>query len=146
MPPLRERSADIVELARHFLDHYREKVGRRVDDYSPAALDRLKSYDWPGNVRELKNVIERAVIMGAGVTVEADEIQLPESNSFGRLQSGEHKGVFPPLEDVLRVAGKRHIERAIQMADGNKTKAAELLGIPRSSIYDVMKRYGIPDA
>jgi transcriptional regulator with GAF, ATPase, and Fis domain len=144
VPALRDRSDDVVVLSRHFLDYYREKVGRKVDDYSPAALQKLKDYDWPGNVRELKNVIERAVILGAGTTVETEDIQLPESHAYRRPISGEHRGVeFPPLEDVLRSAGKRHIERAVQLSDGNKTKAAELLGIPRSSIYDVMKRYGI---
>ena len=144
VPALRERSDDVVVLARHFLDHYRDKVGRKVDDYSAAALERLKNYDWPGNVRELKNVIERAVILGSGTTVEAEDIQLPESHAYRRQVSGEYRsGEFAPLEDVLKAAGRRHIERAIQLSDGNKTKAAELLGIPRSSIYDVMKRYGI---
>jgi DNA-binding NtrC family response regulator len=136
----------VVVLARHFLDLYREKVGRRVDDYAADALQKLKGYDWPGNVRELKNVIERAVILGDGPIVEAQDIQLPESRAHRRPVSGEHaKDDFPPLEEVLKATGRRHIERAFQLAEGNKTKAAELLGIPRSSIYDVMKRYGIDD-
>ena len=146
LPALRERVGDIEALARHFLDHYREKVGRRVSDFSPAAMERLKKYDWPGNIRELKNVIERAVIMGFNDTVEVSEIFLPESHVSkppGKASEQMEEEEFQPLEDVIKVVAKKHIEHALELSAGNKKKAAELLGIPRSSLYDVLKKYGV---
>ncbi len=143
IPALRDRVGDIEALARHFLDHYREKVGRRVSDFAPAALERLKRYDWPGNVRELKNVIERAVIMGFNETVEAAEIFLPESHVSKPPSKSPFAGTFIPLDQVIQIAAKRHIEHALELSEGNKKKAAELLGIPRSSLYDVLKKYGV---
>jgi two-component system response regulator HydG len=145
IPALRERPEDIEALARHFLDHYREKVGRRVSDFSDAALGRLKAYEWPGNVREMKNVIERAVIMGVSHTVEAGDIFLPETHisKVSKPPSRVTIGEFVPLDDVIKVAARKHIEHALYLSEGNKKKAAELLGIPRSSLYDILKKYDV---
>ncbi|MHC4915794.1 MAG: sigma 54-interacting transcriptional regulator [Planctomycetota bacterium] len=131
LPPLRSRSEDIPELAAFFLDRYRAKAGRRVEGLSPAAVEKLLSYDWPGNIRELKNVLERAVILGSGTRIEAEEILLREA------------AAKPEHVETLAEVEKRQIERAMTLAGGNKKRAAEILGIPRSSLYNRLKEYGL---
>lgn len=145
MPPLRERGDDIAVLARHFLNLYREKIGRRVDDFTPEALDVFAGYAWPGNVRELKNVIERAVIMGSTPLIAPCDLliaALPKA-TVGTKAVIDTSGPFPPLDEVLQAVAIPHIKRALEMAEGNKKKAADLLGVPRTSMYDLFKRYGI---
>jgi DNA-binding NtrC family response regulator len=140
VPPLRERGDDIQMLARHFLDRLREKVGRRIEGITPQAIERLKAHDWPGNVRELKNVIERAVIMGSGTNIDAPDLALHALDS----EAGEGDSL-EPLEAVVEKVARQHIERAMRLAGGNKKKAAQMLGVPRSSLYDFFKKYGLSD-
>jgi len=132
MPALRDRSSDIPELAEFFLERYRSKADRRVANFTDEAMAKLVSHAWPGNIRELKNIIERAVILGSGSDIRADDILLPADAPHG--EAG-----FETLAGVER----RHIERAMALADGNKKRAAEMLGIPRSSLYDRLKEYGL---
>jgi transcriptional regulator with GAF, ATPase, and Fis domain len=76
IPPLRERREDIPALARYFARHFSTKLRRNIDGVTPAALERLQSYDWPGNIRELQNVLERAVILTGGTAIEPDATTL----------------------------------------------------------------------
>ena len=131
LPPLRKRAEDIPELARFFLERYRHKVGRRVEGLSPEALRKLTRYAWPGNVREMKNVIERALIMGSGSRIEAEDLVISEVPGDG--------DVVPTLAEIE----KRYIERAMKLSGGNKKRAAEMLGIPRSSLYDKLKEHSL---
>jgi len=131
IPPLRDRARDIPELARFFLDRYRQQAGRRGATLTPEAIERLTAHGWPGNIRELKNVIERAVILSPGPKIGPEDI----------LLSGAPAG--SESFELLSQVEKRHIERAMAVAEGNKKKAAELLGIPRSSLYDKLREHGI---
>jgi len=132
MPALRDRSGDMPELAEFFLERYRCKADRRLEGFSEQAMEKLISHNWPGNIRELKNVIERAAILGSGPEIGAEDILLPEA-------AVRKDGRFETLAEVER----RHIERAMALAGGNKKKAAEMLGIPRSSLYDKLREYGL---
>jgi transcriptional regulator with GAF, ATPase, and Fis domain len=134
VPPLRKRRADIEPLARHFLARFAGETGRRVRDFTPEALEALKTYDWPGNIREMRNVIERAVVLSHGELIERSELalsQLPTPGDTGRHPVDTRSAYKPEsLDDVE----KRHILATIEAAGGNKTKAASILGIERSTL------------
>ena len=146
LPPLRERAEDIELLARHFLASLREKLGRRIDDFTPEALAKMRAYRWPGNVRELKNAVERAAILCEGPMIEASDVLTRNTAAMRRMTqviTQPEKDGFQPLDEMLQSVARPHIERALSLAGGNKKKAADLLGVPRSSLYDIAKKYGI---
>jgi DNA-binding NtrC family response regulator len=131
LPPLRDRADDIFELARFFLDRYKSKASQRVDEFSAESMEKLMQYSWPGNIRELKNVIERAVIMSPGPLIRPQDVLLPrQEESTGEMET-------------LAELEKRQISKAMALAQGNKKRAAEILGIPRSSLYNKLKEYGL---
>lgn len=141
VPPLRKRRADIEPLARHFLARFAGETGRRVRDFTPAALEALKTYDWPGNIREMRNVVERAVVLSHRDLIDRSELalsQLPTPGDTGRHPL-ETRSAYKPesLEDVE----KRHILATIEAASGNKTKAASILGIERSTLDRKLARW-----
>ena len=126
LPPLRERVEDIPLLASHF-------AGDRVRRISAKALAHLRDYSWPGNVRELRNVIERAIVMGDGKTIWPED--LPPALRAG--QQGQYHLVS--LEDVER----DHITRVLRHTRGNVSRAADILGIRRITIYKKLRKYGL---
>jgi len=133
VPPLRERKEDIPELVNHFL---KETAASGI---SNSALALLMDYDWPGNVRELQNAIERASIVCEGIIEEKD---LPPNVRGGdRLV---HPFELPEEGIVLDDLEKNLIEQALEKARGNKTRAAQLLGITRRRLYSLMERFHIP--
>jgi two-component system response regulator HydG len=142
---LRERRADIPLLARFFLEKFARKIGRSLADFTPAAMDALQNYDWPGNVRELQNTIERAVILTSGPLVGLEDIQL---STLGRAtvvfdQSPVAQAGVPspfravPLDDIEQ----QHILATLEWTQGNKSQAAQILGIERSTLDRKLKRY-----
>ncbi len=140
LPPLRERRDDIILLLRHFLDKFNKENGKDIKEISPAALDLLFSYDWPGNVRELENVIERAVILTKGDTIE--EGSLPEDirvKGKGYYLQAEDK----TLPEILDEVEKRLILDTLNKVHWNKSKAAEFLGIHRSTLLSKLSKYNI---
>lgn len=133
IPPLAERVDDIPLLAGHFLNYYSRKYRKEVLTISNDAITKLKKYPWPGNVRELQHAIERAVIM-------ADSATLQESDFlFSR------KGNDAPTSDTLNLdeVEKAAVAKAIQLHNGNISKAAEELGLTRASLYRRMEKYGL---
>jgi DNA-binding NtrC family response regulator len=141
VPSLRERRDDIPLLVDHFLKRFAHEFKKGVTDVSGEALLKLQGYDWPGNVRELKNVIERAVLLGSGTVVSAEDVILgrtaaaPERNQ--RLLSLPHKGIkFDELEKDLVI-------QALERTGGNQTKAGELLGMTRDQIHYRMEKFGL---
>jgi transcriptional regulator with PAS, ATPase and Fis domain len=133
IPPLCERIDDIPMLANHFLNYYSKKYRKDVLTISPEALNKLKKYAWPGNVRELQHSIERALIM-------ADSPTLQESDFlFSR------KGNEALASDTLNLdeVEKSAVAKAIQLHNGNISKAADELGLTRASLYRRMEKYGI---
>ena len=134
LPPLRRRAEDIPELVEHFLQKMRP--GGRID---PVALERLRRYGWPGNVRELENVIERALIMAGGDTINSEDLP-----THVQGQAATPTDLFDiPEEGInLEEVEKKLIFTAIEKADGNKSRAAKLLGITRRKLYSMMERLG----
>ncbi|MCW8132984.1 MAG: sigma 54-interacting transcriptional regulator [Planctomycetota bacterium] len=128
IPPLRERPEDVPALAAFFVD--RLSGGERK--LSPEALEKLKAYHWPGNVRELLSVLEEAVIFSGGDVITPDDINL-------RMVSG---GKIELKDDALSEVERRHILQILARANGNKTEAAKILGIARSTLVLKLKSYG----
>ena len=140
VPPLRKRPSDIVELANHFLERYQDETGQRVSSFSPAAIDLMQTYRWPGNIRELKNVIERAVLLSQAEVIDTDDLML--SNLGTASESGEmlmNRNVFEPTS--LSEMEKRHISATLDLTAWNKSRAADILGIERSTLDRKIRRY-----
>jgi len=141
VPPLRERQDDIPLLAGHFLTRYAERNRKTVRGFTPRCLDLLLRHDWPGNVRELENAVERAVILMAGDYVSEKDLPLSIAGAGEALPApGEPAAPGGPrtLEDIEREA----ILATLQLTEGNKSKAAEMLGITRKTLYKKLKTYG----
>jgi two-component system response regulator HydG len=137
VPPLRERMDDVPILAMHFLRKYAAREGSAMTAISDEALNVLLSYSWPGNVRELENAIERAVVLGQGDRLRAQDLPA----QVHRRADDQHPLV--PAHLTLEEMEKLAIVQALRLTGGNKSEAAERLGIHRTSIYDKMRRYGI---
>jgi len=138
LPPLRERRQDIPALVQYFLN----RSGSQVSITAPA-LAMLCDYHWPGNVRELENVIERTLVLARSGVITEDEIQLRT-----RPEPADTKWPdFAPLEDGLKtnlaILEKALVERALRQAQGNKTRAAEILGVHRRLLYEKIREYGL---
>lgn len=133
IPPLSDRIDDIPLLANHFLNHYAKKYRKEVHTIASDAMNKLKKYPWPGNVRELQHAIERAVIM-------ADSSTLQESDFlFSRKSANDIASDTLNLDEVEKAA----VVKAIQLHNGNISKAAEELGLTRASLYRRMEKYGL---
>jgi transcriptional regulator with PAS, ATPase and Fis domain len=133
VPPLRERTEDILPLAQHFIAAYARAMGKPVRTLSPEARRLLEGYRWPGNVRELENAIERAMVIGKGTTIEPEDLP---------LRAAPEENLQPPDRSLADVE-RGHIERVLEELDGNITQAAKVLGIDRATLYNKLKRYGI---
>jgi two-component system response regulator HydG len=131
VPPLRERGNDVLLLARHFVLKYADELGREPPQFSDRLLDTLQSYYWPGNVRELENVIHRLVVMSEGAIV--DVADLPSVMRFSA-----HQGVARQCS--LAEVEAEHVHNVLASVDGNKTRAAEVLGIDRKTLREILKR------
>jgi len=139
VPPLRERGADVLGLAAHFLDKFGKRANRPPITLSTQVAERLLAYDWPGNVRELENCMERAVALARFDQVTIDD--LPQKVRAYRadrfLVSADQADEIVSLEELER----RYIMRVIGLVDHNKSRAAQLLGLDRRTLYRKLERY-----
>src|SRR5262245_19517797 len=140
VPPLRDRRGDIPLLAEHFLRRFVRETGRKIKGFTPAALQKLEEYHWPGNVRELRNVVERAVALGTGPMIDAQDIWL-SSLETSRPPMLPLADAYEPLS--LDEVEKRHIERTLAHTDWNKSQAAAILHIERSTLDRKIKAYNL---
>jgi two-component system nitrogen regulation response regulator NtrX len=140
VPPLRDRVEDIPLLADYFLDEFTRGYGRRRKELTPEAYRVLSSYHWPGNVRELKNLMERIVIMNPQSRIDARHIPLQPSPVPAAEPPSDH---FSSLQEFRESAEREYINRKLEEAGGNITRAAEMLGLERSNLYRKMKNLGI---
>ncbi len=138
LPPLRERVSDVPLLADHFLKRFVEETGRKVREFSPSALEKMQKYHWPGNIRELRNVIERAVALSTGPVLDAPDIWL---SSVDVGSSGNFQSIYQPIS--IELLEKKHIQATLLFTDWNKSRAAEILGIERSTLDRKIKSYDI---
>jgi DNA-binding NtrC family response regulator len=139
VPPLRERRADIPLLTAQFLQNACARIGRSVD-LAPDALDALTAYDWPGNVRELENTVERLVLFSRGSSIHASD--LPPAISSVGTTTHLHEQLFadlPSLDELER----RYLAHVLHAVAGNRTRAAEVMGIDRRTLYRMAVRFGL---
>ncbi len=134
IPPLRERADDILLLIRHFANKFAEELGKPAPKFSDKALQVLRNYNWPGNVRELENVIQRLVVMTDG-----ELIDVPDLPSLMRFSALREAG----LDRTLAEVETEYIRNVLASVDGNKTKAAEILGIDRKTLREKLKDQGV---
>lgn len=134
IPPVRERMGDAVLLAHHFKNLFRVKEKRQTLNFSQDALDAISNHPWPGNVREIENCIKRAVIMAEGSQITALDLGLKPADTPEQPAT---------LREVREQAECEVITRALARVNGNIAKAAELLGVTRPTLYDLMNRYGL---
>lgn len=141
VPALRERRADIVLLAEHFLRVYSEKNSLAAVGFSDDAILVLQTYPYPGNVRELENMIERAVLMARGRIILP--AHLPTRNDDAPASAASADLLQLPFHKAVAELERRLIENALRGADGNKTEAADRLEINRRLLYDKMEEHGM---
>jgi two-component system NtrC family response regulator len=134
IPPLRERVGDRVLLAHHFKNRYCLAEHRPSLHFRPEALSAIDSYGWPGNVREMENCIKRAVIMAEGPQITVDDLG---------LAAGPHEDENINLRQARDAAEYKVMIKALARVDGNVLRAAELLGVSRPTLYDLMSHHGI---
>lgn len=137
IPPLRMRREDVPLLASSFIERLSPELGKDVTDISTDALKSLLDYDWPGNVRELENAIERAIVTCKGKALTSDDF------TFLNRSPVERQSWTVPANLTLREAEKEVILATLQRTQGNIKKAASLLGIDRSTLYDRLRKYGV---
>jgi len=141
VPPLRERGRDVILLARRFLERIATDLGRAGVRLSESAEQALLSHAWPGNVRELRNVLEHAALLSPRTTLVAEDF-------VEVLRSPRAPGAAPGVSMTLDEAERRHVEQVLRQEGWVVQRAAEVLGLSRTSLYERIRRYGItrPDA
>jgi DNA-binding NtrC family response regulator len=136
LPPLRERTEDIMPLANAFLKRFAAQANRVIRGFTPTAIDRLTAFEWPGNVRQLQNEIQRTVLLCEGDMVDAADLSITNAKT---ASSDDHDTNFTLLEGVER----NTIVQTLKDTGGNKLEAAKRLGIGRQTLYNKIKAYGI---
>ncbi|HOE28041.1 MAG TPA: sigma-54 dependent transcriptional regulator [candidate division Zixibacteria bacterium] len=131
VPPLRERGDDVLVLARHFAEKFAGEQGRTTPRLSDGAIEVFRTYNWPGNVRELENVVRRLVVMS-----DRDVVDIPDLPALMRYSAPKEGGVARRLAEVEG----EYIRNVLARVGGNKTKAAEILGIDRKTLREKLKR------
>ena len=153
IPPLRERKDDMPLLVEHFLKKKHNQAAnnnnnkKKITGVSKEAMQVLSEYDWPGNIRELENIIERAVILTKGPTIERQDLPdflqgMDRPLAVKAQISGNNTGVRS-LREALKNPEKQVIQQALEQVAGNRKKAAANLGINRTTLYNKMKKYGL---
>ena len=139
LPPLRDRGDDVLELAKHFIARYNERLGLGVQGLSPKAARALMMHSWPGNVRELENAIERAMVMTDGPLIDAAHLPVssaPSANGSGHSLDLSIKRQTEELERAL-------IAQALERTGGNRTRAAQLLDLSHRALLYKIRDYGL---
>ena len=143
MPPLRERKEDIPLLANHFLQTFSEEYKKSISHISPEALEILNHYSWPGNVRELENTIERAAVLSIHPIILPEDLPQKLLDSVPEKKLDDLRSKYPLISEKLmslKEVEKNHILKVLQETKGNKKKAAEILGIDRTTLYRILEK------
>ncbi|HPF26788.1 MAG: PEP-CTERM-box response regulator transcription factor [Steroidobacteraceae bacterium] len=135
VPPLRDRKADAVAIAHAFLRRYAAPLGRQLRGFTDEAIAAIGAYQWPGNVRELENKIKSAVLLAEGQVVGLTDLALPGTMDAAAPQT---------LRDVRNRAEREAITHALTVAAGNISRAADLLGVTRPTLYDLLEKHQVP--
>ena len=138
IPPLRERDDDVILLAKTFLNMYIQEYASKVKGFSQKAINAMLNHRWPGNIRELQNKLKSAVVLAEGSYIEADDLGLINT------EAKENDTVFN-LREVRELAESKAIRKAYHLAEQNMSKAAELLGVTRPTLYSLIDKYHLDD-
>jgi Nif-specific regulatory protein len=152
VPPLRQRPDDVMMLAEFFLNRYKKETGRKISGFTRAAANQLSAHTWPGNVRELKNAIERAVVLNTTGLIDAQHLMLtttppPAPPIATHPHSAESHSDKAPADTANAVPmtiaemERRHVEQVLRQTEGNKSQAAKILGIERSTLDRKLKKW-----
>jgi two-component system response regulator HydG len=139
LPPLRERKEDIPQLVSNLIDKYNEILEKDIHSVSSDAMDLIFSHHWPGNVRELENVIERSMVLAKGDVIEPDILPLELKDSEAPREGAESASDLKRLE-------RDHVKAVLEKCGWNKYKAAQMMGISRSTLYSKIKRFGLEES
>lgn len=143
LPPLRERREDILPLARHFLAKWNADLSRKIAGWTAEVEAYLLRHAWPGNVRELENTIERGVVLARGDLIEIDDLLIDPDPENTPSEEGERGG---SLQTFLNQAAADRIHAVLKEVRGARTEAARRLGVDRTTLYRLMRKYGISGA
>ncbi|NLX25893.1 MAG: sigma-54-dependent Fis family transcriptional regulator [Lentisphaerae bacterium] len=138
LPPLRERQDDILLLLNHYLAVFNEENKKQINGFTPAAYEILSSYRWPGNIRELRNLVERMVVLARGSILDVQDIPAPVRE---QVSGGGEVRIDADL--TVDEMEKRMIIQTLEKTKGNRTRAAEKLGISRRTLHRKLNQYGI---
>ena len=138
IPPLRERAGDIPLLARHFVDHFNDEFKKAVRGLAPGALHLLEAQPWEGNVRELRNAVERAMLFCEGEQLEAEDLATLDG---GPAVTDGH--LLPAGGVNLEALERSLVLQALERAEGNRTRAGELLGLSRDQVRYRIEKFGL---
>jgi two-component system nitrogen regulation response regulator NtrX len=139
LPPLRERLEDVPLLVAYYNQNFSQAYGKIAKEFAAGAIEELQNYSWPGNVRELRNTIERVVIMNPGIKVAAGDLP-----PHGKEEAPATSFRFPSFKEATDAYHREFIQRKLDEAEGNVSRAAELMGVDRSHLYRRMRALGIP--
>jgi Nif-specific regulatory protein len=138
MPPLRERKEDIILLSEHFIEIFRMERGLSQLKISKQAMEKMVNYHWPGNVRELRNAIERAVVLGNGAEILAEDLPILDNEAkYPGLQVGL------TLQEAINAFKKAFIKMNLEHTGGSRSKAAKILGIQRTYLSSLISKYDL---
>lgn len=142
LPPLRDRRGDIALLADHFIERFNRKLGKHAEGISAEAMSALARHDWPGNVRELENVLERAVLLGTGPMITPGDLP-PFLTSHEDLRAAGAPGDCLSIKRASRRLERDLIQKALELAGGNRSQAARVLEISRPALLNKIREYGL---
>jgi transcriptional regulator with PAS, ATPase and Fis domain len=141
LPGLRERIEDIASLAMHFAERFAQETDSAVPVLDPSFIERLQAHSWPGNVRELANFMRRVLSLNQGASIDAACFS-KEFQPLGKYRAGSSP--MPVPGTPISVLEKMHLENTLALAHGNRTHAAEMLGISLRTMRNRIKEYGLP--
>jgi len=136
LPPLRERVDDTIPLANSFLKRFAAQAGRTITGFTPAASEKLRSFDWPGNVRQLQNEIQRAVLMSDGTIIDVNDLSIQQAPAGPEEEETSSLTLLEGME-------RQTIIQMLKETNGNKLETAKRLGIGRQTLYNKIKAYNI---
>ena len=136
LPPLRERVDDIIPLANSFLKRFAAQAGRTITEFTPAAAEKLRSFEWPGNVRQLQNEVQRAVLMSDGTVIDLPDLSIQQAAAGPEEEETSSLTLLEGME-------RQTIIQMLKETNGNKLETAKRLGIGRQTLYNKIKAYNI---
>jgi len=146
VPPLRDRKEDIPLLCEYFIEKFNRELGKNIKGVTPATLHLLQNYDWPGNIREMESVIYETLVMSEQSLIEEENMPLRirvKAADEENLAFGKGRPMNQMIQNITEKKEKSFIEKALQESGGNRTKAAQILGVSRKTLFNKMVQYKI---